>query len=177
MDDKRASVAETERLRRKVSDAASRLDEDERELAGLRDLLSRQAAAAEDAAGSMSRDVAAAKSATAAVQEKLAAAEESAARYSRELNALKETHRITVATAGDQLTHLTSQVQVLKSRLAAQDAREAMIADQENQISDLKSRLSNACAGVDGPVASALRRARALLRLSLIHISEPTRPY
>ena len=164
VDDKRASVAETERLRRKVSDAASRLDEDERELAGLRDLLSRQASAAEDAAGSMSRDVAAAKAATAAVQEKLAAAEESAARYSSELNALKETHRNTVATAGDQLTHLTSQVQVLKSRLAAQDAREAMIADQENQISDLKSRLSNACAGVDGPVASALRRARALLR-------------
>ena len=164
VDDKRASVAESERLRRKVSDAASRLDEDERELAGLRDLLSRQASAAEDAAGSMSRDVAAAKAATAAVQEKLAAAEESAARYSSELNALKETHRNTVATAGDQLTHLTSQVQVLKSRLAAQDAREAMIADQENQISDLKSRLTNACAGVDGPVASALRRARALLR-------------
>ena len=39
VDDKRASVAESERLRRKVSDAASRLDEDERELAGLRDLL------------------------------------------------------------------------------------------------------------------------------------------
>ena len=82
----------------------------------------------------------------------------------RALTELKETHRTFVADAGDQLDQLTSQVAVLKARLSAQDAREAMIADQEAQIEDLRRRLDTACAGVEGPVASALRRARATLR-------------
>ena len=147
-----------------MTDAAARLEEDDRELARLRDLLAQQAAAAEDAAGAMSADVAAAKAAREASRRDLEDAEARRLAADRALAELKETHRTFVADAGDQLDHLTSQVAVLKARLSAQDAREAMIADQEAQIEDLRRRLETACAGVEGPVASALRRARATLR-------------
>ena len=164
LSDSQSSSAEMVRLRKKVADAAARLEEDDRELARLRDLLAQQAAAAEDAAGAMSADVAAAKAAREASRRDLEDAEARRLAADRALAELKETHRTFVADAGDQLDHLTSQVAVLKARLSAQDAREAMIADQEAQIEDLRRRLDTACAGVEGPVASALRRARATLR-------------
>ena len=164
LSDSRRASTETARLRKKVADAATRLEEDDRELARLRDLLAQQAAAAEDAAGAMSADVAAAKDAREASLRDLEDAEARRATADRALAELKETHRTFVADAGDQLDQLTSQVAVLKARLSAQDAREAMIADQEAQIEDLRRRLDTACAGVEGPVASALRRARATLR-------------
>ena len=164
LSDSRRASTETARLRKKVADAAARLEEDDRELARLRDLLAQQAAAAEDAAGAMSADVAAAKDAREASLRDLEDAEARRAAADRALAELKETHRTFVADAGDQLDQLTSQVAVLRARLSAQDAREAMIADQEAQIEDLRRRLDTACAGVEGPVASALRRARATLR-------------
>ena len=162
--DSRSKAEETVRLRKKVADAAARLEEDDRELARLRDLLAQQAAAAEEAAGAMSADVEAAKNARDASRRDFEGAEARRLAADRALAELKETHRTFVADAGDQLDHLTSQVAVLKARLSAQDAREAMIADQEAQIEDLRRRLETACAGVEGPVASALRRARATLR-------------
>ena len=165
----RAAIAEAEtaRLRQRVDEAAERLLEHERDAERVRDVLDSQASAAEEAAAAMSAETAAAVADAAAARREAAT---EAARFHETAALLEDAraHGASVAEAAEQqLGVLREEMDVLRARLTARDARAAVCEEQEAEIARLKENLAEAVGGVDGAVATALRRARAQLRNAL----------
>ena len=145
--------AEAETLRARVTSQADALEANARELAELRSRLE-----------TTRRDGEKASAEAKALEKALAEERRRAKALDDAMAASRETLDRVASAAGGQLEQLREEVQLLRARLAASNARDDQAEERDAEIAALRRELDAAVAGVDGSVATALRRARAGLR-------------